>query len=214
MKSRTTNMRREYVRAVLGEATALDNPFDQFQRWFDEAVVSPALEPNAMVVATVGEGGVPSQRTVLLKSFDDRGFVFHTNYRSRKGRELEANPAVALLFFWPELERQVRIEGRAQRTSTEESDAYWRLRPRGSQLGALASPQSEEIESREWIAAHYARLEARHVGSEPIARPEHWGGIRVVPARFEFWQGRPNRLHDRLEYALSSGSWCLARLAP
>lgn len=214
MKSRTTNLRREYFLDTLGETTARRNPFEQFRVWLDEAIASSALEPNAMVVATVGADGQPSQRTVLLKSYDDRGFVFYTNYESQKGRELNANPRVALLFLWSQMERQVRVVGRAERTTTEESDAYFARRPRGSQLGALASPQSQAIPDRDWIARRYADIEDELGDREEIARPSHWGGVRVVPAEFEFWQGRPNRLHDRLRYRLSDGGWGVERLAP
>ncbi len=214
MKSRTTNMRREYMLAALGEREARENPFDQFQVWFDEAVASTVPEPNAMVVATVGPDGVPSQRTVLLKSFDERGFVFHTNYESRKGRELAGNPMVSLLFYWAELERQVRIGGVAEHTSSEESDAYWATRPRGSQLGSMASPQSQPIPDRAWLARQAELLTARHPEGTPVARPEHWGGVRVTPVELEFWQGRPNRLHDRLHYRRDQGRWVIERLAP
>lgn len=214
MKSRTTNMRREYLLDALGEGEARANPFDQFQVWFDEAVASTVPEPNAMVVATVGADGAPSQRTVLLKSFDERGFVFHTNYDSRKGHELAANPRISLLFYWAELERQVRIGGTAEHTTREESDAYWATRPRGSQLGSLASPQSQVIPDRAWLARRAEQLAARHPEGTPIARPDHWGGVRVVPQEIEFWQGRPNRLHDRLRYRREHGRWVIERLAP
>jgi pyridoxamine 5'-phosphate oxidase len=214
MKRRTTNMRREYVMDSLGEREALANPFDQFHTWFDEAAASTVQEPNAMVVATVGRDGAPSQRTVLLKSFDEHGFVFHTNYDSRKGRELTANPHVSLLFYWAELERQVRIGGDAEHTAPEESDTYWSTRPRGSQLGSMASPQSQVIPDRAWLSRQADVLADRHPESAPIDRPAHWGGVRVVPAEFEFWQGRPNRLHDRLRYRRENGRWVIERLAP
>jgi pyridoxamine 5'-phosphate oxidase len=214
MKSRTTNLRREYHLDTLGEAGARANPFDQFQVWFDEATASTVPEPNAMVVATVGADGQPSQRTVLLKSFDERGFVFHTNYDSRKGVELAANPRVSLLFYWAELERQVRIGGEARHTSAEESDAYFAIRPRGSQIGSMSSPQSQVIPDRAWLARQVELLEARYPDSTPIARPDHWGGMRVEPREIEFWQGRPNRLHDRLRYRREGGAWVIDRLAP
>lgn len=207
-------MRREYVLATLGEREARANPFDQFQVWFDEAVASTVPEPNAMVVATVGPDGVPSQRTVLLKSFDERGFVFHTNYDSRKGRELAGNAHVSLLFYWAQLERQVRIGGMAEHTTAEESDAYWATRPRGSQLGSMASPQSQAIPDRAWLARQAELLADRHPEGALIARPAHWGGVRVAPVELEFWQGRPNRLHDRLHYRREQGRWVIERLAP
>ncbi len=214
MKSRTTNMRREYLLDSLGEREARENPFDEFQVWFDEAVASTVPEANAMVVATVGPNGAPSQRTVLLKSFDEHGFVFHTNYDSRKGHELAGNPHVSLLFYWAELERQVRISGMAERTTPSESDAYWATRPRGSQLGSMASPQSQVIPDRAWLARQAEMLAERTPEGTPIARPAHWGGIRVVPVEIEFWQGRPNRLHDRLRYRREQGRWVIERLAP
>jgi pyridoxamine 5'-phosphate oxidase len=214
MKSRTTNLRREYFLDTLGESTAQRNPFEQFRIWLDEAIASSAVEPNAMVVATVDADGQPSQRTVLLKSYDDRGFVFYTNYESQKCRELAENPHIALLFLWPQMERQVRITGRAERTPAEESDAYFAQRPRGSQIGAIASPQSQVINDRDWIAKRYERIEDELGDRAEIARPAHWGGIRVVPGAFEFWQGRPNRLHDRLRYRLADGAWTIERLAP
>lgn len=214
MKSRTTNMRHEYLLDSLGEREARENPFDQFQVWFDEAVASTVPEANAMIVATVGPDGAPSQRTVLLKSFDEQGFVFHTNYDSRKGHELAGNPRVALLFYWAELERQVRIRGTAAHTATDESDAYWATRPRGSQIGSMASPQSQVIPDRAWLARQAELLAERLPEGTPIARPDHWGGIRVAPVEIEFWQGRPNRLHDRLRYRREQGRWIVDRLAP
>lgn len=214
MRSRATNMRREYFLADLGEETARSNPFEQFQVWFDDATASSAPEPNAMIIATVDSDGQPSQRTVLLKSFDDDGFVFYTNYQSRKGAEIAHNSRVALLFYWAELERQVRITGDAMQTPAEASDSYWAARPRGSQIGSMASPQSEVIPDRDWLARHFEEVESRFPEESPIERPAHWGGIRIAPREFEFWQGRPNRLHDRLRYRKAGGGWVLERLAP
>ena len=205
-------LRIDYKRAALSERDAAPDPFDQFARWFDEAVAASLPEPNAMTLATVDAAGSPGARIVLLKAVDGRGFVFHTNYESRKGRELAANPRVALLFFWIELERQVRIEGAAERVSDEESDAYFAQRPHDSQLSAWASPQSAPIADRAWLEAALTAVGARFSGDVP--RPPNWGGVRVVPDRFEFWQGRPSRLHDRLVWARDGGRWAIGRLAP
>lgn len=210
-------MRREYDRGALDEADVDADPIEQFARWFDDATAVSAHEANAMTVATVDDRGTPSARTVLLKSFDAAGFVFYTNYESPKGQDLATNPRVALLFYWAPLERQVRITGRTERTSAAESDAYFASRPQGSQIGAAASPQSEIIPNREWLAERFAAAEADAAVSGSVLRPRRWGGYRVVPERFEFWQGRPNRLHDRLVYRRErgdEGSWVVERLAP
>ncbi len=206
-------MRRSYEQAALDEAHVLPDPLAQFQKWFDEAVHAKALEPNAMTLATVGERGQPSTRVVLLKGLDARGLVWYTNYNSRKGHELAGNAAGALQFFWPELERVVRVEGTVSRISADESDAYYRTRPLGSRIGAWASPQSEVIASREVLEATWAENQARQ-GQDPV-RPPHWGGYRLSPQYWEFWQGRTSRLHDRLCFTLQdSGAWALSRLAP
>lgn len=205
-------LRVDYKRAALTERDAARDPHDQFARWFDEAVAAAVPEPNAMTLATVDAGGQPGARIVLLKSFDARGFVFHTNYDSRKGDDLASNPHVALLFFWPELERQVRIEGRAARVDADESDAYFAGRPHGSQLSAWASPQSAPIADRAALEARFAATEARFTAHVP--RPPNWGGMRVAAVRFEFWQGRPSRLHDRLIWSRDGGGWTIGRLAP
>jgi pyridoxamine 5'-phosphate oxidase len=205
-------LRIDYRRAALDERGADPDPFRQFDRWFHEAVAAALPTPNAMTLASVGAAGRPAARIVLLKGADARGFVFHTNYLSRKGRELGVGAGVALLFFWAELERQVRIEGAMERVSAEESDAYFATRPRDSQLGAWASPQSDPITGRPWLEAKYAAASARFGGTVP--RPPHWGGLRVVPDRFEFWQGRASRLHDRLEWSRASRGWTVKRLAP
>ena len=205
-------LRTDYKKGALDEEHADADPIRQFARWWDEAVRSELPEVNAMVLATADANGRPSARAVLLKGFDANGFVFYTNYESRKGRELADNPAAALLFFWAELERQVRIEGRAERVTAEESDAYYRSRPLASRIGAWASPQSEPIPGKAWLLARAAEMGLKH-GVSP-ARPPHWGGYRLRPTLLEFWQGRPSRLHDRLSYSLEDGIWKRARLAP
>lgn len=211
MTEHLASMRRNYQRAALDESTAAVDPFAQFTTWLDEVRRTDALEANSMVLATVDQHGVPSARTVLLKECDDRGLVFYTNYDSRKGRHIAENPAVALVFNWPTLERQVRVEGLASRVSDEESDAYFATRPIGSQVGAAASPQSEPVPDRAFLEARFERTAGT---TGPIPRPANWGGIRVVPAMFEFWQGRPNRLHDRLRYDQTPHGWEIIRLAP
>lgn len=208
-----SDLRREYTLRGLSEDEVDPDPLRQFQLWFEQAVAAGLPEPNAMTLATADAAGRPSARVVLLKGFDRRGFVFFTNYQSRKGRELAANPFVALVFFWPELERQVRIEGQAAPITAAESDAYFASRPRGSQLGAWASAQSSVIADRAALEREVERL-AQQFGAGPIPRPPHWGGYRVAPELIEFWQGRPNRLHDRLRYRRGGDAWLLERLAP
>lgn len=205
-------MRISYERGSLDETQAANEPLRQFERWFAEAVDAGVLEPNAMTLATVGAEGRPSTRIVLLKGVEASGVVFYTNYDSRKGRELAANPQAALQFHWVELQRVVRIEGRVERTSAEESDAYYASRPVDSRIGAWASPQSGVIANRGVLVANAARTSARY-GLHP-PRPPHWGGFRVVPDTWEFWQGRTSRLHDRLRYRLVDGRWVRERLAP
>ncbi len=205
-------MRISYERGSLDETQAANEPLRQFERWFAEAVDAGVLEPNAMTLATVGADGRPSTRIVLLKGVDAAGVVFYTNYDSRKGRELAANPQAALQFHWVELQRVVRIEGRVERTSAEESDAYYASRPVDSRIGAWASPQSGVIANRGVLVANAARTSARY-GLHP-PRPPHWGGFRVVPDTWEFWQGRKSRLHDRLRYRLVDERWVRERLAP
>ncbi|MGE5338572.1 MAG: pyridoxamine 5'-phosphate oxidase [Gemmatimonadota bacterium] len=206
------NLRNEYARAALDEAHTDPDPIRQFGHWWDEALKSELPEPNAMTLATADPAGRPSARVVLLKGFDQDGFVFFTNYESRKGAELAANPHAALLFFWPELERQVRVEGDVERADAGESDVYFRSRPLSSRIGAWASPQSQVISSRAWLMARVAEMGVRH-GLNP-ARPPHWGGFRVRPRAIEFWQGRPSRLHDRLLYTRQGETWERVRLAP
>ena len=204
-------MRRQYTYGALLETEAPGDPFGLFADWFEDARESSTLEANAMVLATVDQHGIPSARTVLLKSFDERGFVFYTNYTSKKGRDIGANPAVAAVFNWPTHERQVRITGTAELVSPAESDAYFASRPRGSQVGAAASPQSEPVIDRAWLEARFARFAE---GEEPLERPPEWGGYRIVARSIEFWQGRQDRLHDRLRYDRLKDHWDLVRLAP
>jgi pyridoxamine 5'-phosphate oxidase len=211
MTGELAEMRRDYTLEHMEEPEVDPNPFVQLDQWITRAREFSVVEANAMVLATVDQHNHPSARTVLLKDLDERGLVFFTNYESRKGRDIASNPSVALVFNWLPLERQVRIEGTVERVSAEESDAYFAIRPRGSQIGAAASPQSEPVPDREWLEKRFARLEAN---DEPIARPEHWGGYRVSPRMFEFWQGRPNRLHDRLRYDMTDHGWEIVRLAP
>lgn len=191
-----------------------ENPFEQFAEWMEEAMREDGAEVNAMTLATATPDGVPSARTVLLKGFDERGFVFYSNYESQKGHELAANPHASLLFHWARLGRQVRITGDVTRTTSEESEAYFHSRPSGSQLSAAVSHQSQVIPSREWLERRLAELEEEYREKE-VPLPPHWGGFRVTPRSMEFWQGRPNRLHDRLRYTLQSdGSWTIERLSP
>ena len=207
-----SDLRKSYELGELDEGLSASEPLQQFQQWMDHALESKVPEPNAMTLATVGENGRPSTRIVLIKGFDARGIVWFTNYESRKGTELGHNPYAALQFHWVELERVVRIEGRVEKVSDQDSDAYFNSRPLDSRLGAWASPQSEVISSRAVLVANVAKVAIQH-GLSP-ERPPHWGGFRLVPEQWEFWQGRKSRLHDRLRYRLENGVWLRERLAP
>ena len=207
-------LREEYARSGLVESDLAPDPVNMFRRWFDEAVAAGLHEPNAMVVATADAGARPSARMVLLKGLSDDGFVFFTNLRSRKGEELAANPACALLFPWHPLERQVRVDGMAAPLSGAEVAAYFATRPRGAQLGAWASHQSREVADRDALADSYAAAAARFPEPAPVPVPEEWGGYVVRPEAVEFWQGRPGRMHDRLVYRRTDSGWATSRLAP
>jgi pyridoxamine 5'-phosphate oxidase len=211
-KAALANLRKSYERDELDEASSDVEPLRQFQSWLEQAIQAGVPEPNAMTLATVGPDNRPSTRVVLIKGVDERGLVWFTNYQSRKGRELAGNPFAALQFHWVELERVVRIEGRVEFASAEESDRYYASRPLDSRMGAWASPQSQPISSRAVLVANAAKAAARH-GLNP-SRPPHWGGYRLVPDRWEFWQGRRSRLHDRVRYSLEPGGWVRQRLAP
>lgn len=206
-------IRKEYSKASLNEATISKNPIQQFDIWFKEAVTAKIPEPNAMNLATVN-GGRPASRTVLLKGVENEKFVFYTNYQSRKGKELEENPACALTFFWPELERQVRIEGVASRVDAKRSDEYFQIRPRGSQVGSWASPQSSVIKGRSILEERAKQIEEKFKGQDKLPRPHQWGGFEIDPILIEFWQGRPSRLHDRILFTKDGDGWKVNRLAP
>ncbi len=213
MNKNIADIRKDYSLHSLNESDVASNPIEQFNRWWNEALVSEIIEVNAMTLATSTKEGKPSARIVLLKGFDERGFIFFTNYESKKGKALAENPHAALGFFWKEIERQIRIEGVTEKISVAESDAYFFSRPEGSRIGAWASPQSEIIKNRAMLEENVQRFSGEFKNSIP--RPPHWGGYRVMPELIEFWQGRTNRLHDRIQYTKTrDGSWKVDRLAP
>ncbi len=214
MTTDISSLRRSYSRQSLNEADVLPDPLGQFAHWFEEAVQSELPEPNAMTLATANLSGRPSARTVLLKGVDKEGFVFYTNYESRKGSDLASNPQAALLFTWLELERQIRIEGQVEKISPEQSLEYFQSRPLGSQIGAWASPQSQVVSDRVVLENRSAQLQEQYAGADALPLPPFWGGYLLRPDRIEFWQGRESRLHDRIDYVLENGHWNIQRLAP
>ena len=213
MKSAIADIRKDYKQHALDEADVAAVPFDQFDKWWNDAIAAEVEEVNAMTLATASKEGIPSARIVLLKGYDKHGFVFFTNYESNKGKALLDNPHAALVFFWKELERQVRIEGRVEKVSAEESDEYFLSRPEGSRIGAWSSPQSAIIANRTIIETNVTQYTKRFEGHE-IPRPDYWGGYRVIPTSFEFWQGRSSRLHDRFQYKKENTQWLRKRLTP
>jgi pyridoxamine 5'-phosphate oxidase len=214
MNSSIADLRRDYSSQTLLESDVAADPIQQFDKWWKEAILSEIVEANAMTLATSSPDGMPAARIVLLKGFDQKGFVFYTNYKSYKGIQLEENPKACLVFFWKELERQVRITGLVKKLSAGENDAYFLSRPASSQLGAWASPQSQVIGNRNWLDDQYKKF-AEQFQREQLYRPEHWGGYLVQPVIVEFWQGRPSRMHDRIQYTLEEGGgWKIERLAP
>ncbi|WP_299757034.1 pyridoxamine 5'-phosphate oxidase [uncultured Pontibacter sp.] len=208
------DIRINYKKHALSEDSVAADPIEQFQVWLQEALSSQVEEPTALVLSTVNAACKPSGRVVLLKGVDKRGFSFYTNYASRKGHELEQNPYASLTFFWPALERQVRVEGRVEKVMPEESDAYFHSRPKGSQIGAWASPQSQVIPSRQVLEEREKELNTQFTATDAVPRPQHWGGYRLMPVYLEFWQGRPSRLHDRIAYESEGERWEIKRLAP
>ena len=212
--SSIAEIRKDYKLKVLSEKDVTSDPFQQFEKWWNEALTSNIEEANAMTLATASNDGIPSARIVLLKGIDKRGFIFFTNYDSFKGQQLLENPRACLVFFWKELERQVRITGVVEKVSNKESDDYFNSRPEGSRIAAWTSPQSQVIESRSWLEENEKKMQKQFAQTD-IRRPSHWGGYRVMPIGIEFWQGRPNRLHDRINYSLQeNGNWTIERLAP
>jgi pyridoxamine 5'-phosphate oxidase len=211
--SKIAHLRKDYTLNGLDLQDILQSPIEQFKKWFGESLSAEVIEPNAMFLSTVSPEGYPQGRIVLLKDVDDSGFTFYTNYNSHKGADLAAHPVAALTFWWAELERQVRIIGKVEKVSEAESDAYFSIRPRGSQLGAWVSSQSNVIENREVLTDKLAKFE-KQFDNQPVPRPPHWGGYRVIPHEIEFWQGRPSRLHDRIRYQYQTDEWKIERLSP
>ena len=207
-------VRREYTKTKLSKKSVQKNPYKQINLWLEEAIKANCLEPTAMTVSTVSEDGRPSSRVVLLKDIENNQLFFYTNYNSRKGTQISKNPNTSALFFWPELERQIIIEGVIEKSTAEQSDAYFQTRPWKSRIGAIISPQSQPIDSRNVIKKAFVLEAAKHIG-ENIPRPTHWGGYKIIPDRIEFWQGRPNRLHDRILFTKTGDTtWQISRLAP
>lgn len=214
IKNTLENLRIDYQKHSLSENDIQKSPFEQFNIWFNEALSAEVLEPNAMTLATASKEGIPSARIVLLKGFDEKGFSFYTNYLSKKGKDLAKNPHASLVFFWPELQRQVRIDGKITKLSKEESEAYFNSRPFESRIGAISSPQSQVIPNRESIDVVYKNMVEKYQNKH-VPKPAHWGGYLLSPLSIEFWQGRPSRLHDRMKYVLmEKGKWKIERLAP
>ena len=213
MSAAISDLRNEYTLSGLDLSDVSPNPIDQFRRWFEAALSAHLPEPNAMHISTITAEGRPNGRIVLLKDVSDQGFTFYTNYESNKGRQLISHPFAALTFFYPELERQIRIEGQIEKVSADESDAYFASRPRGSQIGAWVSHQSSIIDNRDVLETRQRELETQFA-EKPIPRPPHWGGFRVMPDSLEFWQGRPSRLHDRIRYRKKGAEWVIDRLSP
>jgi pyridoxamine 5'-phosphate oxidase len=214
MQKNLAEIRKEYVKATLDVSTVNPDPIVQFEFWFNEALKAQIAEPNAMHLSTVNEHGRPSSRIVLLKGIENKKLFFYTNYQSKKGKELEQNPACALTFFWPDLERQIRIEGLAERVDVKTSETYFQSRPRNSQIGAWASPQSAVIKDRQLLEERALQIEQKFKGENVLPKPHQWGGFQVDPFMMEFWQGRASRLHDRIEYIKVDGGWKMHRLAP
>lgn len=213
LRNYLNSIRHDFAKQTLDELDVIDNPIDQFAKWFEEAVGAQVIDPNAMTLCSATKEGKPSARIVLLRNFSENGFVYYSNYNSRKGSEIADNPNCALLFFWPELERQIRIEGIVQKQSSEESDLYFNSRPRESKLGAWTSEQSKIISNREVLNKEYEKISLQYP-DENVPRPPHWGGYLLKPSTIEFWQGRPNRLHDRILYRIENNNWKIERLAP